>query len=176
MSRRSILKYMGAAGAAGVVGGGFWLGRDRHHPELELSEIMHRLDAMDAASVVATGDWEAARLFDHLAQSIEFSMDGFPTHKSAVFKHTVGRLAFAVFQANGRMTHALNEAIPGELVIATPADTKSALNRLRTAVDRFEAHRGELQPHFAYGQLDKAEYGLAHAMHINDHLDEIVTT
>ena len=39
---------------------------------------------------------------------------------------------------------------------------------------RFEAHRGALQPHFAYGALNRADYARAHAMHIANHQDEIV--
>ena len=47
---------------------------------------------------------------------------------------------------------------------------EAAANRLRAAIARFEAHTGPLQPHFAYGELNHAEYALAHVMHLYNHL------
>ncbi len=38
---------------------------------------------------------------------------------------------------------------------------------------RFQADTGPLQPHFAYGPLSRADYALAHALHIANHQDEI---
>lgn len=100
-------------------------------------------------------------------------MDGFPDMKSYVFQHTVGRLAFSVFQANGRMVHGLDEEIPGEVVINGNADLVSAHRRLLAALQRFDTHDGPLEPHFAYGKLDRAEYAVAHALHVNNHLEEL---
>jgi hypothetical protein len=34
---------------------------------------------------MSTGEWNSAQVFSHCAQSAEFSMIGFPQHKSAVF-------------------------------------------------------------------------------------------
>jgi hypothetical protein len=45
----------------------------------------------------------------------------------------------------------------------------AAVARLVAALDRFEAHTGPLQPHFAYGVLDKAAYTRAHLMHLANH-------
>ena len=41
------------------------------------------------------------------------SLDGFPQPKSAAFQRTVGAAAFTVFQWRGKMTHGLDEPIPG---------------------------------------------------------------
>ena len=43
-------------------------------------------------------------------------------------------------------------------------------DELHEAIEAFHRHTGELQPHFAYGRLSKAEYELAHAMHLANHL------
>ena len=40
---------------------------------------------------------------------------------------------------------------------------------LRLALQRFDAHTGALQPHFAYGPLDKPAYIRAHLMHLANH-------
>ena len=114
-------------------------------------------------------DWDLARVLHHLAQSIEFSLRGFPELRSAAFRATVGPAAFAWFDLRGRMQHGLTEPIPGAPALANGQPLVPAIQRLRAAVQAFEAHDGALQPHFAYGALDKAAYRRAHLMHLADH-------
>jgi len=135
------------------------------------------LDTLERArSVQATGAWPLSSVLDHLAQSIEMSMDGFPQPKGALFQMTAGRAAFAVFRARGKMSHGLAEPIPGAAPLDIGADWKPAAHRLRAAIARFENYPGKLKPHFAYGELDKADFALAHCMHIANHQDEIVVS
>lgn len=119
----------------------------------------------------STGAWSLAQVLDHAAQSVEFSLRGFPQLKSSLFRATVGPAAFAYFDARGRMQHGLAEAIPGAppLADALPA----AIERLVRALRQFQAHTGSLHPHFAYGALDKTRYLRAHLMHLANHWDEV---
>ena len=140
-----------------------------------LQDCIRWLDALEAApSVKTTGAWPLSTVLDHLAQSIEMSMDGFPQSKSALFQKTAGRTAFAVFRMKGRMSHGLDQPIPGAPGLTAVADWKPSAQRLRRAIARFESHQGDYQPHFAYGALSKGDYALAHGMHIANHQDEIV--
>jgi hypothetical protein len=121
----------------------------------------------------AVGAWPLGSVLEHLAQSIEMSVDGFPQPKSALFQQTAGTAAFAFFRWRGRMSHGLDEPIPGAPALASGTAWQPAAVRLRAAIERFGRHRGALQPHFAYGALSKADYDLAHAMHIANHQDEV---
>jgi len=120
-----------------------------------------------------TGVWSPYEMFIHCAQSIEYSMVGFPEHKSPLFKRTVGKAAFFVFEHKGRMTHNLSEAIPGAQPITPEDDVLIALARLKQTFIKFKEYTKPLQPHFAYGQLTKREYEIAHVMHLNNHLEEV---
>jgi hypothetical protein len=120
-----------------------------------------------------TGAWTLAQMLDHAAQSIDCSIDGFPELKPALFRAAVGRAAFAVFQARGRMSHALSEPIPGAPPLDAAAPLPAAITRALAALRRFESHSGALAPHFAYGPLDKAQYTRAHLMHLANHWDEV---
>lgn len=126
-----------------------------------------------AARVQATGAWPLSAVLDHLAQSIEMSMDGYPQPKPAWFQQTAGSAAFAFFKWRGRMSHGLAEPIPGAPALAAGADWGPAAQRLRQAIVRFDGHAGPLRPHFAYGPLGKGEYALAHSLHIANHQDEV---
>src|SRR5215210_7834672 len=73
-----------------------------------LDDSLRWLDRLEkAGSVKAVGAWPMGAVLEHLAQSIEMSMDGFPQHKSALFQGTVGSAAFALFSWRGRMSHNL---------------------------------------------------------------------
>lgn len=130
-----------------------------------------RLEASPSAR--AGGAWPLAAVLDHLAQGIEMSLEGYPRPRSPLFQRTVGRFAFGVFQRRGRMRHSLSEPIPGAPPLRDVADVAGGIHRLRTAITRFEQHQGALQPHFAYGLLDKSAYSQAHVLHIADHQREI---
>jgi hypothetical protein len=158
------------AGAAALGTGAFIVSGHRRFQTLD--------DARRAVAPLAehplrtTGAWNLAQVMNHVAQSVEYSLDGFPESKPALFQATVGHLAFALFDARGAMHHPLDQPIPG--APALPADTALpvAVQRLLDAFDRFERHPGALQAHFAYGALDKPAYERAHLMHLANHWAE----
>jgi Protein of unknown function (DUF1569) len=140
-----------------------------------LSDALRWLDQLEAAPGIKTsGAWQLSMILEHLSQSIEMSLEGFPQSKSALFQNTLGAAAFTVFKWRGQMSHSLSELIPGAPVLIPAPTWRPAAARLRTAMIRFTAHKGILQPHFAYGQLIKTDYAAAHTMHIANHQDEIM--
>lgn len=137
----------------------------------DLDRAFQRLEGLDLSAIESTGDWGLGRMFSHLAQGVDFSMHGYPVQKSKLFQATVGTLAFKVFSAKGKMSHGLNEPIPGEVV--REISTEDGLARLWTSLEAFRDFDGGLQPHFAYGGLNKAQFGKAHLLHIENHLEEV---
>jgi Protein of unknown function (DUF1569) len=113
--------------------------------------------------------WSLSQLLQHLAQSIEYSMQGYPQMKNGFVRAIAGTLVFPVFNARGAMTHSLTEPIPGAPALDAQAPLKRSVDRLLEALAAFEAWSGPLKPHFAYGELDKAQYTRAHLMHLANH-------
>ncbi|AYQ28655.1 MULTISPECIES: DUF1569 domain-containing protein [unclassified Polaromonas] len=140
-----------------------------------LDDALRWLDRLDqAAGAKTTGQWPLVSVLEHMAQSVEMSLDGFPQPKSAMFQNTAGAAAFAFFKWRGQMSHSLSEPIPGAAALSRDGDWHAASARLRAAIARFTAHQGPLKPHFAYGALSKADFSRAHTFHIANHQDEIV--
>ncbi|CAN7444212.1 DUF1569 domain-containing protein [Acidovorax sp. LjRoot194] len=175
--RRALTLGAGMATLGVAVGAGYLLYQPSHDRQLvyaRISDAMKEVDRLHAASAQplepATA-WTWSQTLEHCAQSIEFSLAGFPEPKSAVFQRTAGTTAFSLFAWRGRMSHDLAEPIPGAPALTAPiADASAALARLKAAVTAFELHPGPKHPHFAYGVLSRAQYEQAHAMHLANHL------
>ena len=175
MKRRSFIATGGAAVvlALGGATGAFLLSSKHRKMPLSIDATLDELQLLAKQAPAMSGTWTLAKVFVHCAQSIEYSIQGFPEHKSEFFKQTVGAAAFSAFDNVGRMTHNLTEAIPGAPEIANNVRLNSALQRLTTALQNFQIFNGQLQPHFAFGELSKEQYTRAHIMHINNHLQEV---
>ena len=145
--------------------------------ELQFGSLRAALDEAERLARVATAEtpaiWTLSQTLVHCAQSIKYSVTGFPQMKSEIFQNTAGAAAFAFFAWRGRMSHNLAEQIPGAPSLENETDMTVALTRLRNAVDDFESAQKPLEPHFAYGRLAKSDYELAHAMHLANHFSVI---
>lgn len=173
MKRRTLLKTAVAAQVGSLAGVTL-----ADVPKIQtLDEALLWLDRLEkAASVKSNTPWKMGAVLEHLAQSIDMSMDGFPEPKSALFQKTLGTAAFTVFKWRGRMNHGLTEPIPGAPALNQTDNFKHSAELLRVAIKRFNGHMGALKPHFAYGELSRADFALAHAFHIANHQDEIVVS
>ena len=173
MKRRKLLKHAALASVGvAIAGAGVALApRPPVSGYASFAEVRAQLalwQAQNGAPLMRSG-WPCAQVLAHCAQSIEFSLHGFPAPKPAWFRATVGPAAFSVFDLMGSMRHSLTEAIPGAPDLSA-AVWPQVLERLETAIAAFEQHRGELMPHFAYGRLAHHDYERAHLMHFSQHM------
>ena len=129
MNRRIVLGA-GVVAAAAVTG---WIALPGGKQALTIAAATDALARLRGAKINHRGGWNPAQVFAHLAQSIEYSMTGFPQPKSALFQSTVGAAALAVFHSKGAMTHSLTEPIPGAPAIAVTDDQTAALERVLAA-------------------------------------------
>ena len=173
MQRRIFLKSVAVAGTVSTMGAGYlWLTAERDNPDLSIATTLKKLEKLAAGEIEKSGSWNPFQVFTHCAQSVEYSITGFPEMKSRIFQRTAGHLAFATFSARGSMSHSLDEVIPGAPQLAADGDATLALDRLLKALLDFQAYSGELRPHFAFGELSKHDYTIAHSLHVNNHLEE----
>lgn len=173
MKRRLFLASSLSLGFLGVSGLTAWSLIPRNHEDLSIATLVKELTSLDTSLLSIESSWTIGQSLAHMAQSIEYSITGYPVHKSEMFKSTVGRAAFTAFSSKGYMKHNLEEAIPGAPSVAN-ISAEDGLIRLLTALDTFQSYQGELAEHFAYGPLNKEEYALAHVLHVKDHFTQFV--
>lgn len=170
MQRRHFLL---AAAATPLLLGGAVAGTARLRT-YDLTVLLEQLHMLRNKNLLSSGHWSVSEIFQHCAQSILGSLKGYPVAFSAVFQHSVGPAALAVFRSAGVMRHNLSEMIPGAAPLDAELNSHTALENLINVLDTFMHFEGELAPHFAYGALDKKTYSAAHYLHIQNHLREIV--
>ena len=135
------------------------------------TDVLAALDSLPLTTPRAVPQrFTPAQALVHCAQSIEYSMSGYPRLRSAFFRATVGPLVKRKFLRAGSMAHDLAAPIAGAPAVPADADLASSLARLRAAIAAFRAFDGALLPHLAYGPCSKSEYEALHSMHVADHL------
>lgn len=169
MNRRQFLKTV-AFTPIGLLVGAKLVATIRPYP---LQEMQTVLRGLRPDRLYSTGSWNVSQIFQHCAQSIRFSILGYPQQYSALFQHTVGAAALNVFNATGTLHHPLDEAIPGAPALNPELPNDVALRELMFELQQFIAWQGKMAPHFAYGNLSKAQYYGAHYLHLKSHLAEI---
>ncbi|MDT7042930.1 DUF1569 domain-containing protein [Candidatus Nitronereus thalassa] len=175
MKRRQFLKLSLMGGILVSFSGGGCMGLlvGKNKEELTVDSALRKLDKFTNTTIVHLGQWSPYQIFTHCAQSVEYSMSGYPEHDSDLFKSTVGTLVFSYFSLQGKMSHDLTAPVPGAPPIEIKEDSTSALVRLRKALMEFQDYQGKLEPHFSYGELSKEEFTVAHVIHLNNHLEEL---
>ena len=181
ITRRRLLKtsLTGAAKLAVVsgIGGGIvggvgivsvrQIAQSRSH---DLAALVAKIGAMPVAQLSNAGEWSVGQVFAHMAQSIDYSMTGYPQMKSELFRATGGNVAFHLFGAAGQMRHPLNEAIPGAPELPAEISNEDGFALLQQSARNFLAFRQQPRPLFAFGDLSMAQYEAAHCLHILNHL------
>lgn len=177
MNRRQFIQFSLATTTMVTIGAAAWVSIEPEVVPLDIRSMITLLDKVIVTDPVATGEWDMVKILHHCAQSVEYSMVGYPQHKSDLFKSTIGALAFAVFESKRKMSHNLSEPIPGaaslDKHLLLNNNITAAYERFKQSLIDFQAYDGVLAPHFAYGPLTKQQYELAHAMHFMDHLLEV---
>ncbi len=137
-----------------------------------LQEVSEILKNLEPKQLKPFGKWTVGQTFLHLAQSVEYSMIGYPKSEFFLIQNTLGKLMKMKFLKQGYMKHNLNSPIPGAPELGLVSELEG-LNQLLTATNAFLKFNQELEPHFFLGKMNKSEFDFIHAMHIIEHLQSM---
>ena len=139
----------------------------------ELTERLAKLVADDRpeAEVLAPDSaWNLSQTIQHCAQTVRYSVSGYPRLRPALFRATIGALAKRVFLLRGATKHPLAAEIDGAPPLASDLPVTVSAAQLTEAVALFTAHTGGHAPHPAYGRCTHKQFDRLHAMHLAEHL------
>lgn len=138
-----------------------------------LKEDLAKIEAADRAGTLrVTGNWTAGENLDHVAKTIEFSIDGFPPEVRIAWPvRMIARLM------KGRMTS--GKTLPAGFQLGSDADfflpapgtsVDAGLARLRRVLDRLDAGAKCTVPSAAFGAMTHDEWMRLQLGHAQLHL------
>lgn len=140
---------------------------------VSLEQAGKELARLREAEDVFAPNWSVSEICLHCAQTIDYSMTGYPVMKPPIIRNTIGKIAIRKFMRQGFMSHNLTAHVPGASKLDISVSSDEAIGTLMNTMDRFEHYNESLKPHLLFGSLTKAEYSKYFAMHIANHLDEL---
>ncbi len=176
LSRKQFLKLSAGVAAATTVGptltGCAATGRKLKFTAID--DVLAELVLIEANldTVVMDQPYTLYKALTHMAQSMEYSMTGYPKLDSA-FVQSIKKLGFLIFKSQGFMSHDLGAPVPDAPEIPDEGVMADAFLRLRNACSDFQVYTGALHPHFSYGELDYDDWTLAHVFHCANHFSEL---
>ncbi|MCH9670334.1 MAG: DUF1569 domain-containing protein [Gammaproteobacteria bacterium] len=135
----------------------------------DLTEYLQRLE--DASSIRVRDGWSVEAVLHHCAQSIDFSVHGFPRYKPTFLRRTVGSLVARKFLRSGAMSHNRKEAIPGAPQAPGDQTLSDSLDAMRTAIATFRDSTVVPREHFILGRLSREQFERIHVMHAANHFE-----
>jgi len=176
MSRKSFLKLTAGVAVATTVAptltGCAASGRQLKFSSID--DILSEMDLIEANldTVAMDQPWSLYKVLTHMAQSMEYSMTGYPKLDSPLVQ-SIKKIGFITFKSQGFMSHSLSAPVPDAPEIAEDGILEDAFLRLRNACSDFQNYTGALHPHFSYGTLSYEDWELAHSFHVANHLSNL---
>ncbi len=139
-----------------------------------LSEVLRDVESLLAGGYESLGRWDLSQTCQHLADWMQFPLDGFPSQPAPIrgllwlLRHTIGRRQFQQILATGRMP--AGGPTLRETVHAPCGGNSAAVDPLRHAIARFDAHTGPLHPSPVFGTMDHGQCRQLQMIHCAHHL------
>lgn len=176
MSRKSFLKLTAGVAVASTVAptltGCAASGRALTFSTID--EVLNELDLMEENldTLVMDQPYTLYKALTHMAQSMEYSMTGYPKLDSPLAQ-SIKKIGFNIFKSQGYMSHDLGAPVPDAPEIPDEGPIEDAFLRLRNACSDFQNYTGALHPHFSYGTLSYEDWELAHSFHCANHFSNL---
>jgi hypothetical protein len=131
-------------------------------------EVLVDADSLLANGYGRAGNWSLGQVCDHLANTMERSLDGFPSKSPLPFRVLARWVALPSILKHRQF----KRRFPAPPYLEPPAaqDDRGALERLRAAISRLKGHAGELQTHPVFGRLTRSQWQELHLWHCEHHL------
>ncbi len=132
------------------------------------------LDAMMAevdrllAGHRALGRWSLGQVCNHLAMTLRYSAEGFPSRAPWPVRMLVGPILKRRILRRGKFPDGLK--IPGADAPGPGLDDRAEAEALRATVRLLAAHAGPLAPHPVFGRIGDDDWRRLHCIHAAHHL------
>ena len=137
----------------------------------DFDEVLDDVRRMRAGPHFSAGNWSLAQVCKHLADTIHGSIDGIRLGGHRLRRIFLGRRILA-----WSLKHGIPSGITVDPRLTPPSDCElnKSVCELEAAIERYQGHRGRLQPHPIFGRLNRKDWDRLHWFHCAHHLSHIV--
>jgi hypothetical protein len=134
-----------------------------------LDEVMPEVERL-LRGHATVGNWSLGQICSHLAQSLQFTIDGFPreVQQPWIIRATVGRFLLWRILRSGRFLEGVRMPVKYQPKPGTDAGAEA--ESLRAALGRLAAHTGPLADLPFRGPLSRDVWERFHCIHCAHHL------
>lgn len=142
-----------------------------------LDDVVRDAEHLRAVGYEEAGTWDLAQVCGHLASWLTYPVSGFPKAPLPIrvmlwtVSKTIGPRMFEKYMRDGMS--AGKPTMP-QSVHSAGGDVTGAIDRLREAAKRFEAHDGDYLPSPLFGPLTRDEARRVQLAHCSHHLSFLV--
>ncbi len=135
----------------------------------EMHDVVSHVQQLADTGYRQLGNWSLGQACNHLAQTVEMSVDGFPSGLPAPVA-AVQRWLFFHLPAVPRLLGRIRVPTTPELAQNDPVEDASGIERLERAVERYSQPDVVLQPNPVLGPLTVEQWHQFHVWHAARHL------
>jgi Protein of unknown function (DUF1569) len=136
-----------------------------------LQELLEDAEKQARQQTPTTGNWSQGQIFEHVARTMDRSIDGFAWRAPFHFR-ILGKLIKKKILRHGMTPGFQHRGIAAEHLVPTPTDTAAGLEHLRRAIGRLQTE-SKRAPHPFLGKLTPAEWEQVHLRHAELHMSFI---
>jgi hypothetical protein len=133
-----------------------------------LEEVVTDAERLTASGTATLGEWSAGQIFEHLAATVEHSIDGFG-FRSPWFVRLLGKVFLKRKILRDGMRPGFRLPKNAASLLPPPTDAQVGLDHLRHAVERFRRETSRA-PHPVFDTLTPEEWDLLHRRHCELHM------
>jgi hypothetical protein len=139
-------------------------------------EVIADVERLRANGYTRAGNWDLSQCCGHLTAWLTYPVSGFPKAPLpirmmlGVVRPLLGKKMLAKYLAEGMPTG--KPTMPQSVVAS--GDEAKAVEELKAAMDRFQAHAGEYLPSPLFGQLSRDEALKVQLAHCSHHLSFLI--
>jgi hypothetical protein len=137
-----------------------------------LDDALADAERLAVRDVHTVGNWSLGQILKHLSNTMNASIDGFPSLLPWPMRQLV-RLLFKNKFVNGTMPSGFQLRKKAVVLIPDPTETSAGLEEFRRAIERLKTET-KREPHPALGKLTVEEWNGVHQRHAELHMSFVV--
>ena len=133
-----------------------------------LHQIMPEVDCLLRNGHTTLGQWSLGQIFNHLTDSMTFSVQGFPRLAPWIIRKTIGPIMLSRILKKGVFPSGL--MLPKKFAPKPGAEPRAEAEALRAAINYYASYTGKMSAHPLSDKFTRAQWDRLHAIHCAHHL------